>query len=76
MIAKAKAEARSKPFVEGYFSAPREKVLAHSQATNSFWDGFGSPTLDEARGLARKSCATKASDCTVVMENDSFVDQP
>jgi dienelactone hydrolase len=76
VIAKAKAEARSKPFVEGYFSAPREKVLAHSQTTNSFWDGFGSPSLDEARSLALKSCATKASDCSVVMENERFVDQP
>jgi dienelactone hydrolase len=76
VLAKAKAEARSKPFVESYFSAPREKVLAHSQTTNSFWDGFGSPTLDEARTLALKGCAAKASDCAVVMENDRFVDQP
>jgi dienelactone hydrolase len=77
LIAKIKTQARSKSFLESYFSDPLEKALAYSRSSNSFADGFGSLSLDMARDNALKSCGGKSSDCVIVMENDKFVgEQP
>jgi hypothetical protein len=73
-----KLEAKSRDLVEKYLAAPSEKAIARSSKKYDLRVAWGFATVELASARALEVCAkhNPEEQCTIVMENDRWVDNP
>jgi dienelactone hydrolase len=74
LMERLKAQARSRPFVEGFVAAPLDKALARSPS-GYLYGAWAHKAAPDARAAALNGCkkAKSQEPCNIVMENNRWV---
>jgi dienelactone hydrolase len=60
-------------FVEHYIAAPSEKALAREKGGSYIGEGYGGPTMENARQSAMGFCLKVKPACEIIIENDHWL---
>jgi dienelactone hydrolase len=73
LMQKLAVKEQARKFVEGYVAAPSEKALAREKGGSYFGEGFGGPTMENARQSAMAHCLQVKPACEIIIENDHWL---
>jgi pimeloyl-ACP methyl ester carboxylesterase len=73
LMQKLRVTERARPFAQGYIAAPSEKALAREKGGNYLGEGFGGPTMEQARQSALEHCQQIKPACEIILENDHWL---
>jgi dienelactone hydrolase len=70
LLSKLGARESDRGFIERYLAAPLEKAIAREKGGDHMDNGFGAPTLEQARRDTLEYCQRTKPACEIIMEND------
>jgi dienelactone hydrolase len=73
LMQKLRVTARAYNYVERYVAAPSEKALAREKGGSYLGEGYGAPTIEQARQSALAYCLRAKPACEIIMENDHWL---
>jgi dienelactone hydrolase len=73
LMQKLRVNERARAFAEGYIAAPSAKALAREKGGNYLGEGYGGPTMEQARQSALEHCLQVKPACEIILENDHWL---
>lgn len=73
LLQRLRVTERARGFAENYIAAPSEKALAREKGGSYLSEGYGAPTLEQARQKAMGYCLQVKPACEIIMENATWL---